>query len=93
MSGKVICEYLEYLSGIAGAGKVGRPGEGGGIPAFKEALRFLLKEVVVTKATDGLVEISRSLSVMAQNCLISWSILVPCITLSSVEYYFVWFWE
>ena len=62
LSGKLACEYSEYLSGIAGAGKVGRPDKEGRIPAFEEMLRFLPKWAAVTKAADGLVEVSRSFS-------------------------------
>lgn len=62
LSGKLACEYSEYLSGIAGAGKVGRPDKEGRIPGFEEMLRFLPKWAVVTKAADGLVEVSRSFS-------------------------------
>ena len=60
LSGKLACEYSEYASGIAGAGRVGRVE--GRIPAFEEVLRFLPKWAVVTKAADGLVEVSRSFS-------------------------------
>jgi len=59
LSGKLACEYSEYLSGIAGAGRVERQGR---IPAFEETLRFLPKWAVVTNAADGLVEVSRSFS-------------------------------
>jgi len=59
LSGKLACEYSEYASGIAGAGGVEH---GGRIPAFEEMLRFLPKWAVVTKAADGLVEVSRSFS-------------------------------
>ena len=59
LSGRVACEYSEYASGMAGAGGVGR---GGRIPAYEEVLRFLPMWAVVTKAADGLVEVSRSFS-------------------------------
>jgi hypothetical protein len=59
LSGKLACEYSEYLSGIAGAGGVEN---GGRIPSFEETLRFLPKWAVVTKGTDGLVEVWRSFS-------------------------------
>ena len=59
LSGKLACEYSEYLSGITGAGRVERQGR---IPAFEETLRFLTKWAVVTKAADGLVEVLRSFS-------------------------------
>ena len=62
LSGKLACEYSEYLSGIAGASGVGKLESGGRIPAFEEALRFLPKWAVVTKATDGLVEVWRNFS-------------------------------
>jgi len=59
LSGKLACEYSEYASGIAGAARVWRDGR---IPAFEEVLRFLPMWAVVTKAADGLVEVSRSFS-------------------------------
>ena len=62
LSGKLACEYSEYLSGIAGADGMGRAEKEGRIPAFEEMLRFLPKWAVVTKAADGLVEVSRSFS-------------------------------
>ena len=62
LSGKLACEYSEYISGIAGAGGARRLERQGRIPAFEETLRFLPKWAVVTKATDGLVEVSRSFS-------------------------------
>ena len=62
LSGRLACEYSEYLSGMAGAGGVGGLEGGGRIPAFEETLRFLPKWAVVTKATDGLVEVWRSFS-------------------------------
>ena len=48
------CEYSEYLSGIAGAGRAERQGR---IPAFEEMSRFLPNLAVVTKAADGLIEV------------------------------------
>ena len=62
LSGKLACEYSEYASGIAGASRAGRPDHEGRIPAFEEVLRFLPKWAAVTKAADGLVEVSRSFS-------------------------------
>lgn len=62
LSGRLACEYSEYASGIAGAGMTGRPDHEGRIPAFEEMLRFLPKWAVVTKAADGLVEVSRRFS-------------------------------
>jgi hypothetical protein len=62
LSGTLACEYSEYLSGIAGAGGGGKLEDAGRIPAFEEVLRFLPKWAVVTKASDGLVEVSRSFS-------------------------------
>ena len=62
LSGKIACEYSEYASGIAGVGVVGGLEHEGRIPAFEETLRFLPKWAIVTKATDGLVEVSRSFS-------------------------------
>ena len=62
LSRKLACEYSECLSGIAGVGKVGRLDEEGRIPAFEEMLRFLPKWVIVVKAADGLVEVSKCFS-------------------------------
>ena len=62
LSGKLACEYSEYLSGIAGAGRTGRTDKEGRIPGFEEMLRFLPKWAAVTKAADGLVEVSRRFS-------------------------------
>ena len=62
LSGKLACEYSEYASGIAGTGGTKRLENEGRIPAFEEMLRFLPKWAVVTKAADGLVEVSRSFS-------------------------------
>lgn len=62
LSGRLACEYSEYLSGIAGANGVERLESGGRIPAFEETLRFLPKWAVVTKAADGLVEVWRDFS-------------------------------
>lgn len=62
LSGKLACEYSEYASGIAGSGGLVRLEKEGRIPAFEEVLRFLPKWAVVTKAADGLVEVSRSFS-------------------------------
>lgn len=62
LSGKLACEYSEYASGIAGASGVESLRNEGRIPAFEEMLRFLPKWAVVTKAADGLVEVSRSFS-------------------------------
>ena len=62
LSGKLACEYSEYVSGIAGAGGAGKLESVGRIPAYEEVLRFLPKWAVVTKATDGLVEVWRSFS-------------------------------
>jgi hypothetical protein len=62
LSGKLACEYSEYASGVAGAGRAERLENEGRIPAFEEVLRFLPKWAVVTKATDGLVEVSRTFS-------------------------------
>ena len=53
---------MEYTSGIAGTGGMRRLENKDRIPVFEEMLRFLLKWVVVTKAADGLVEVSRSFS-------------------------------
>ena len=60
LSGKLACEYSEYLSGIAGAGAGVGLENWGRIPSFEETLRFLPKWAVVTKAADGLVEVWRS---------------------------------
>ena len=62
LSGKLACEYSEYASGIAGVGGMGGLDHEGKIPAFEEMLRFLPKWAAVTKASDGLVEVSRSFS-------------------------------
>jgi hypothetical protein len=62
LSGKLACEYSEYASGMTGAGGVGKLERQGRIPAFEEMLGFLPKWAVVTKAADGLVEVSRSFS-------------------------------
>ena len=62
LSGTLACEYSEYVSGIAGAGGVGGLEKAGRIPAYEEVLRFLPKWAAVTKAADGLVEVSRSFS-------------------------------
>lgn len=62
LSGKLACEYSEYVSGIAGAGGTGKLENAGRIPAYEEVLRFLPKWAVVTKAADGLVEVWRSFS-------------------------------
>ena len=62
LSGKLACEYSEYASGIAGTGGTKRLENEGRIPGFEEMLRFLPKWAVVTKAADGLVEVSRSFS-------------------------------
>ncbi|KAG7452279.1 uncharacterized protein BT62DRAFT_960318 [Guyanagaster necrorhizus] len=52
MGGRVACEWNEYESGSIGVGT------GGQIPALEEMLMFLPKWAVVTKMTDGLVEVS-----------------------------------
>jgi len=54
--------YAEYMSGVAGdsdehSRRTGR------IPAYEEVLRFAPSWAVVTKADDGLVEVSKSFSV------------------------------
>ncbi|KAK0465552.1 putative zinc metalloprotease [Desarmillaria tabescens] len=50
--GRVACEWNEYESGSVGVGTGGR------IPALEEVLTFLPNWAVVTKMTDGLVEVS-----------------------------------
>ncbi|KAJ4471542.1 hypothetical protein J3R30DRAFT_3526281 [Lentinula aciculospora] len=64
-SGRVACEWAEYESGMVGMGLSTSPvpspsGErisGGKIPAFEEVLAYLPQWAVVSKLTDGLVEV------------------------------------
>jgi hypothetical protein len=53
INGMAACEWTEYESGVAG----GMGGTGGKIPALEEALTFLPKWAVLSKADDGLVEV------------------------------------
>ncbi|EPQ55262.1 hypothetical protein GLOTRDRAFT_61175 [Gloeophyllum trabeum ATCC 11539] len=54
LEGRVACEWAEYESATAGTGL---PATGASIPALEEALAFLPKWAVLTKANDGLVEV------------------------------------
>jgi hypothetical protein len=59
LSGRVACMYAEYTSGVADE----ESRRSGRIPAYEEALLFAPSWAVVTKADDGLVEVSRSFGV------------------------------
>ncbi|KAI3619598.1 peptidase family m28 family [Moniliophthora roreri] len=65
-TGKVACEWAEYESGMAGLERTVPPGTPmkssdskleAKIPAFEEILSFLPRWAVVSKLTDGLVEV------------------------------------
>ena len=59
---KLVCEHSDYAFGITSAGGVKRPENDSGISVFEEVLRPLPKWTITTKAVDGLVKVSRSLS-------------------------------
>ena len=95
LGGKLVCECSEYLSGIAGAGKVGRPDKEGRILAFKVIVGSLLKWVVAMKAVDGLVRafhfnVTELLNILVDSCSscclpfpYTWAL--SCITLEIVN--------
>ncbi|KIY46136.1 hypothetical protein FISHEDRAFT_75980 [Fistulina hepatica ATCC 64428] len=57
LSGQIACQWVEYESASTGVST------GGKIPAIEEALAFLPKWSVLTKASDGLVEVLLDFSV------------------------------
>ncbi|KAJ3837131.1 hypothetical protein F5878DRAFT_726288 [Lentinula raphanica] len=65
LTGRVACEWVEYESGMVGMGlstsplpsPSGKRVSGGKIPALEEILTYLPKWAVVSKLTDGLVEV------------------------------------
>ncbi|KAF8997416.1 hypothetical protein BDQ17DRAFT_1363327 [Cyathus striatus] len=58
--GRVACQWSEYQSATRG---LMRPNLSGSIPAFEEALEYLPRWGLVTKLTDGLVEVWREFEV------------------------------
>lgn len=63
MTGRVACEYAEYISGVAGGESDEEAWKSGRIPAYEEVLRFTPRWALVTKADDGLVEVWKRFSV------------------------------
>ncbi|KAK7060893.1 hypothetical protein VNI00_000626 [Paramarasmius palmivorus] len=61
-SGRVACEWAEYESGMAGLGSTNSTLKAK-IPAFEEVLSFLPRWAVVSKLTDGLVEVRQDFEV------------------------------
>jgi len=57
LTGRAACEWSEFESGSIGVGT------GGKIPALEEMLTFLPKWAVVTKVSDGLVEVIQDFNV------------------------------